>query len=171
MKNVRKWTSFVSWIKCPKSFRIENVQRCDIWRLSSIEIWREDCKFSSCVDDLRRYLAERLTRKYISLKNPRAGRGHKFCSLNMQICGVLCCRHLRYYIQSFPLRTDMFTPKIWLVTSLSQCAARSAHSIFLNFNGIICSNARFSAWQRHLRWLPRVITNIVLIERELENET
>lgn len=129
VKNVRKWTSFVSWIKCPKSFRIENVQRCDIWRLSSIEIWREDCKFSSCVDDLRRYLAERLTRKYISLKNPRAGRGHKFCSLNMQICGVLCCRHLRYYIQSFPLRTNMFTPKIWLVTSLSQCAVRTQFSL------------------------------------------
>lgn len=29
-----------------------------------------------CVDVPRRYLAERLTRKYISLKNPRAVRGH-----------------------------------------------------------------------------------------------
>ena len=26
-------------------------------------------------------------------------------------------------------------------------------------------------WNKALRWLPRVITNIVLIERDLENET
>ena len=26
-------------------------------------------------------------------------------------------------------------------------------------------------WELHLRWLPRVITNIILTERELENET
>ena len=30
---------------------------------------------------------------------------------------------------------------------------------------------KITRYQNRLRWLPRVITNIVLIERELENET
>ena len=39
------------------------------------------------------------------------------------------------------------------------------------FKFLLAQNLYLKRERRHLRWLPRVITNIVLIERELENET